>query len=63
MVVVFDFDKTIINCDSDNWIVDELGVKDLFTQLLPTMTWNPLMVCLINGTNYMITNFQTRSGM
>ncbi|KAM1725768.1 hypothetical protein ACFX12_016635 [Malus domestica] len=43
MVVVFDFDKTIIDCDSDNWVVDELGVEDLFTQLLPTMPWNPLM--------------------
>ncbi|XP_021800510.1 inorganic pyrophosphatase 2-like [Prunus avium] len=43
LVVVFDFDKTIIDWDSDNWVVEELGVKDLFTQLLPTMPWNSLM--------------------
>lgn len=44
VVVVFDFDKTIIDCDSDNWVVEELGVNKLFTQLLPTMPWNYLMV-------------------
>ncbi|KAH0982452.1 hypothetical protein GBA52_009629 [Prunus armeniaca] len=43
IVVVFDFDKTIIECDSDNWVVDELGATDLFNQLLPTMPWNSLM--------------------
>ncbi|KAK4740490.1 hypothetical protein SAY87_032256 [Trapa incisa] len=43
IVVVFDFDKTIIDCDSDNWVVDELGFTDLFNQLLPTMPWNTLM--------------------
>ncbi|XP_047261333.1 inorganic pyrophosphatase 2, partial [Capsicum annuum] len=43
IVVVFDFDKTIIDVDSDNWVVDELGVTDLFNQLLPTMPWNSLM--------------------
>ncbi|KAK3002856.1 hypothetical protein RJ639_018122, partial [Escallonia herrerae] len=42
-VVVLDFDKTIINLDSDNWVVDELGATELFNQLLPTMPWNPLM--------------------
>lgn len=42
-IVVFDFDKTIIECDSDNWVVDELGASDLFNQLLPTMPWNSLM--------------------
>jgi len=41
--VVFDFDKTIIDCDSDNWVVDELGATDLFNELLPTMPWNSLM--------------------
>ncbi|KAF6172897.1 hypothetical protein GIB67_035451 [Kingdonia uniflora] len=43
IVVVFDFDKTIIDCDSDNWVVDELGATGLFEQLLPTMPWNTLM--------------------
>lgn len=46
IVIVFDFDKTIIDVDSDNWVVDELGFTDLFDQLLPTMPWNSLMVCL-----------------
>lgn len=45
IVVVFDFDKTIIDVDSDNWVVDELGFTDLFNKLLPTMPWNSLMVC------------------
>ena len=44
IVVVFDFDKTIIDVDSDNWVVDALGATDLFNQLLPTMPWNSLMV-------------------
>ena len=44
--MVFDFDKTIINLDSDNWVVDELGATDLFNQLLPTMPWNSVMVLL-----------------
>ncbi|CAL5361253.1 unnamed protein product [Camellia sinensis] len=43
IVVVFDFDKTIIDLDSDNWVIDELGATDLFNQLLPTMPWNSLM--------------------
>ena len=47
IVVVFDFDKTIIEVDSDNWVVDELGATDLFNQLLPTMPWNSLMVSFL----------------
>ncbi|KAH7565450.1 hypothetical protein JRO89_XS09G0208400 [Xanthoceras sorbifolium] len=43
IVAVFDFDKTIIDLDSDNWVIDELGATDLFNQLLPTMPWNSLM--------------------
>ncbi|PIN18558.1 putative haloacid dehalogenase-like hydrolase [Handroanthus impetiginosus] len=43
IVVVFDFDKTIIELDSDNWVVDELGATDLFNELLPTMPWNSVM--------------------
>ncbi|PIA64362.1 hypothetical protein AQUCO_00100086v1 [Aquilegia coerulea] len=43
IVVVFDFDKTIVDCDSDNWVVDELGATELFNELLPTMSWNTLM--------------------
>ncbi|KAJ6809129.1 inorganic pyrophosphatase 1-like [Iris pallida] len=42
-VVVFDFDKTIIDVDSDNWVIDNLGATDLFERLIPTMPWNSLM--------------------
>lgn len=42
-VVVFDFDKTIIDVDSDNWVIDNLGATDQFERLLPTMPWNSLM--------------------
>ncbi|KAL9244578.1 hypothetical protein vseg_018345 [Gypsophila vaccaria] len=43
IVAIFDFDKTIIDVDSDNWVVDELGFNQLFDQLLGTMPWNTLM--------------------
>ncbi|CAM0882454.1 unnamed protein product [Alopecurus aequalis] len=43
VVVVFDFDKTIIDVDSDNWVVDSLGATELFDRLLPTMPWNTLI--------------------
>ncbi|KAL5728832.1 3'(2'),5'-bisphosphate nucleotidase [Ranunculus cassubicifolius] len=43
IVVVFDFDKTIIDCDSDNWVLDNLGASDLFEELLRTMPWNTAM--------------------
>ncbi|XP_058093950.1 inorganic pyrophosphatase 1-like [Magnolia sinica] len=43
IVVVFDFDKTIIDCDSDNWVIDDMGATQLFDQLLPSMPWNSLM--------------------
>nr|GEZ55531.1 ulp1 protease family, C-terminal catalytic domain-containing protein [Tanacetum cinerariifolium] len=43
IVVIFDFDKTIIDIDSDNWVVDELGATDLFNRLLRTMPWNSVM--------------------
>ncbi|KAF8678616.1 hypothetical protein HU200_046235 [Digitaria exilis] len=43
IIVVFDFDKTIIDVDSDNWVVDSLGFTEQFERLLPTMPWNTLM--------------------
>ncbi|KAI4386967.1 hypothetical protein MLD38_004839 [Melastoma candidum] len=43
VVAVFDFDKTIVDCDSDNWVVDELGFTSRFDQLLNTLPWNALM--------------------
>lgn len=44
ITMVFDFDKTIIDVDSDNWVIDELGFTDLFNELLRTMPWNSVMV-------------------
>lgn len=46
IMIVFDFDKTIIDCDSDNWVIDELGFTHRFDQLLNTIPWNSMMVCL-----------------
>ncbi|KAF1859219.1 hypothetical protein Lal_00009803 [Lupinus albus] len=43
IIVIFDFDSTIIECDSDNWVLDEFGLTEKFYKLLPTMPWNPLM--------------------
>lgn len=40
VVVVFDFDKTIIDCDSDNWVVDALGATQRFDELLLHLPWN-----------------------
>ncbi|XP_040377165.1 inorganic pyrophosphatase 2-like [Oryza brachyantha] len=40
VVVVFDFDKTIIDCDSDNWVVDALGATGRFDELLRRLPWN-----------------------
>ncbi|RDX88604.1 Inorganic pyrophosphatase 2, partial [Mucuna pruriens] len=42
-VVVFDFDRTIIDDDSDRWIISEMGVTQLFNQLRHTMPWTSLM--------------------
>ncbi|GAB4854434.1 hypothetical protein Ancab_023017 [Ancistrocladus abbreviatus] len=42
-VVFFDFDKTILDCDSDEWVVESFGLTDVFNELLPTMPFNSLM--------------------
>ncbi|KAK6236452.1 hypothetical protein QUC31_020220 [Theobroma cacao] len=43
IVVVFDFDRTIIDGDSDSWVVAEMGLSDLFHRLRSTLPWNSLM--------------------
>ncbi|XP_072967019.1 thiamine phosphate phosphatase-like protein [Typha angustifolia] len=43
VVATFDFDETIIGCDSDIWVVERLGATELFDRLRPTMPLNSLM--------------------
>lgn len=42
-VVVFDFDRTIIDDDSDRWVINQMGLTDLFNQLRTTLPWTSLM--------------------
>lgn len=44
VVVVFDFDETIIDCDSDIWVAEDLGVANLFNDLINSMPWNAAAV-------------------
>nr|CAB3449384.1 unnamed protein product [Digitaria exilis] len=39
-LVVFDFDKTIVDCDTDNFVVDSLGATRRFDDLLRHLPWN-----------------------
>ncbi|KAB1209298.1 Inorganic pyrophosphatase 3 [Morella rubra] len=43
VVVLFDFDRTIIDGDSDRWVVTEMGLTRLFDELRSTLPWNSLM--------------------
>lgn len=43
-MIVFDFDRTLIDGDSDNWVVTEMGLTEIFHQLRFTLPWNRLMV-------------------
>ncbi|KAF5726049.1 inorganic pyrophosphatase 3 [Tripterygium wilfordii] len=43
IVVLFDFDRTIIDGDSDSWVVTEMGLTPLFDRLLSTLPWNSVM--------------------
>lgn len=43
-LLVFDFDKTIVDCDSDNWVVDALGATERFDELLRQLPWNYAIV-------------------
>ncbi|XP_021907803.1 thiamine phosphate phosphatase-like protein isoform X2 [Carica papaya] len=42
IVVIFDFDRTIIDGDSDKWVVTEMGLTQLFHQLYSTLPWTAL---------------------
>ncbi|XP_076934149.1 thiamine phosphate phosphatase-like protein [Bidens hawaiensis] len=43
MIIVWDFDRTIINGDCDRWVVLEMGLTKLFHQLRTKFSWNQLM--------------------
>ncbi|XP_073156952.1 thiamine phosphate phosphatase-like protein [Henckelia pumila] len=42
-VMVFDFDRTLIDDDSDRWVMTNMGLTNLFLQLRRTLPWNSLM--------------------
>lgn len=42
-VIIFDFDRTIIDDDSDRWVIVQMGLTPLFNQLRHTLPWNSLM--------------------
>lgn len=44
ITIVFDFDRTIIDGDSDNLVVTRMGLTDLFNELYSSLPWNSLMV-------------------
>jgi hypothetical protein len=43
-MLVFDFDWTLIDDNSDTYVVDQLGAKDLMLSLRAEMPWTQLMV-------------------
>ncbi|KDP33737.1 hypothetical protein JCGZ_07308 [Jatropha curcas] len=43
LVVIFDFDRTLIDGDSDSWVVTQMGLTPLFNRLRSTLPWNSLM--------------------
>ncbi|KAK9095071.1 hypothetical protein Scep_026540 [Stephania cephalantha] len=51
-MIVFDFDKEILDCDSENWVVDGLGFTQLFEELTSTMPWN-LAMDIVMGKLYL----------
>lgn len=42
-IVVFDFDRTLIDIDSDDWMIQQFGITEIFNQFYPTLPWNSLM--------------------
>ncbi|PIN02537.1 putative haloacid dehalogenase-like hydrolase [Handroanthus impetiginosus] len=42
-VIIFDFDRTLIEDDSDRWVLTKMGLTELFNQLRSTLPWNSLM--------------------
>lgn len=44
VVIIFDFDRTLIEDDSDRWVLTNMGLTQLFNHLRPTLAWTSLMV-------------------
>lgn len=42
-MVLFDFDHTMIEDNSDTWVVEEMGLTPLFNQLRRSLPWTSLM--------------------
>ncbi|CDP03190.1 unnamed protein product [Coffea canephora] len=43
IVIIFDFDRTLIDDDSDRWVIKGMGLTHLFNQLRPILSWTSLM--------------------
>ena len=43
-VIIFDFDWTLIDDNSDTFVVEQLGARDLMMSLRKEMPWTQLMV-------------------
>ncbi|KAG5512847.1 hypothetical protein RHGRI_038674 [Rhododendron griersonianum] len=46
-VVVFDFDHTMIEDNSDTWVVEQMGLTPLFDQLRRTLPWFTLIASIL----------------
>ncbi|EFJ18355.1 hypothetical protein SELMODRAFT_113032 [Selaginella moellendorffii] len=42
-IVVFDFDWSLINCNSDTFVVEQMGASDLMRSLRRSLPWTDLM--------------------
>lgn len=43
-LIVFDFDWSLIDCNSDTWVVDKLGAMERMNAFGNTLPWTELMV-------------------
>ena len=46
-LIVFDFDWSLIDCNSDTWVVDKLGASNLMRSLRHILPWTQLMVLFL----------------
>lgn len=48
-LIIFDFDWSLIDCNSDTWVVDKLGAMERMKPLMEVLPWTQLMVILQSG--------------